>query len=201
MTCPRQQPRVFASCLGADGERTMSSTPLRRRAWPRYAVTRILSWPTISPRCSPCSTSAATTWSPPRTRLINQLHALLRDLLPGGAPTALTAVDASRLLTGVRPAGPVEAARKHLARDLVTEIRDTDQRLKTLITQIADTLVARCTRLRDVAASVPSSLGGCSGGLVVRVGSAAPPRSPAMPASHRRGRQRRPHATPFATRW
>jgi len=37
-----------------------------------------------------------------RTRLINQLHALLRDLLPGGAPTALTAVDASRLLTGVR---------------------------------------------------------------------------------------------------
>ena len=90
-----------------------------------------------------------------RTRLINQLHALLRDLLPGGAPTALTAVDASRLLTGVRPAGPVEAARKHLARDLVAEIRDTDQRLKTLITQIADTLDARCTRLRDVAGIGP----------------------------------------------
>jgi transposase len=27
-----------------------------------------------------------------RTRLINQLHALLRDLLPSGAPTNLTAV-------------------------------------------------------------------------------------------------------------
>jgi transposase len=90
-----------------------------------------------------------------RTRLINQLHALLRDLLPGGAPTALTAVDASRLLTGVRPAGPVEAARKHLARDLVAEIRDTDQRLKTLTVQIADTLDAHGTRLRDVAGIGP----------------------------------------------
>jgi transposase len=90
-----------------------------------------------------------------RTRLINQLHALLRDLLPGGAPTGLTAVDASRLLTGVRPAGPVEAARKRLARDLVAEIRDTDQRLKTLTAQIADTLDAHGTRLRDVAGIGP----------------------------------------------
>ena len=90
-----------------------------------------------------------------RTRLINQLHALLRDLLPGGAPTDLTAGDASRLLTGVRPAGPVEAARKHLARDLVAEIRDTDQRLKTLTAQIADTLDAHGTRLRDVAGIGP----------------------------------------------
>jgi transposase len=90
-----------------------------------------------------------------RTRLINQLHALLRDLLPGGAPTDLTAVDASRLLTGVRPVGPVEAARKQLARDLVAEIRDTDQRLKTLTAQVADTLDAHGTRLRDVAGIGP----------------------------------------------
>ena len=33
-----------------------------------------------------------------RTRLVNQLHALLRDLMPGGAPTDLTATAASRLL-------------------------------------------------------------------------------------------------------
>jgi transposase len=90
-----------------------------------------------------------------RTRLINQLHALLRDLLPGGAPTDLTVVDASRLLTGVRPAGPVEASRKQLARDLVAEIRDADQRRKTLTAQIADTLDAHGTRLRDVAGVGP----------------------------------------------
>ena len=77
-----------------------------------------------------------------RTRLVNQLHALLRDLIPGGAPTDLSAATASRLLTGVRPAGPVETARKQLARDLVTEIRAADQRLKALTAQIAETVTA-----------------------------------------------------------
>jgi transposase len=48
-----------------------------------------------------------------RTRLINQLlHALLRDLVPGGAPVNLTALVASTPLTTVRAAGAVEAARK-----------------------------------------------------------------------------------------
>jgi transposase len=36
-----------------------------------------------------------------RTRLVNQLHALLRDLVPGGAPIDLTSATASRLLTSV----------------------------------------------------------------------------------------------------
>jgi transposase len=52
-----------------------------------------------------------------RTRLVNQLHAVFRDLLPGGAPTHLTATIGSRLLAGIRPAGPVEAARKQLGRE------------------------------------------------------------------------------------
>ena len=85
-----------------------------------------------------------------RTRLVNQLHALLRDLVPGGARTDLTAAAASRLLTGVRAAGPVEMARKQLARDLVAEIRDTDQRLKTLTAQIADTVAATGSHLLEV---------------------------------------------------
>src|ERR1700720_687618 len=42
------------------------------------------------------------------------------------------------------------AARKQLARDLVAEIRDTDQRLKTLTAQITDSLDAHGTRLREV---------------------------------------------------
>ena len=66
-----------------------------------------------------------------RTRLVNQVHAVLRDLLPGGARTGLTAAAAARLLAGVRPVGPVETARKHLARDLLAEVRDVDRRIKT----------------------------------------------------------------------
>jgi transposase len=38
-----------------------------------------------------------------RTRLVNQLHAVLRDLIPGGAPTALSAALAARLVASVRP--------------------------------------------------------------------------------------------------
>jgi len=90
-----------------------------------------------------------------RTRLVNQLHALLRELVPGGAPTDLTATIASQILTGVRPAGPVEAARKQLARDLVAEIRDADQRLKALTAQIADTLAATGSRLTEIAGVGP----------------------------------------------
>ena len=73
----------------------------------------------LDERCSNVTTQ--------RTRLVNQLHAVFRDLIPGGAPKGLTAAVASRLLAGVRPAGPVEAACKQLGRDLVVEIRQADQ--------------------------------------------------------------------------
>ena len=43
-----------------------------------------------------------------RVRLVNQLHALLRDLVPGGADTDLTATAAARTLAAVRPVGPAE---------------------------------------------------------------------------------------------
>jgi transposase len=85
-----------------------------------------------------------------RTRLVNQLHAVFRDLLPGGAPRQLTATLASGLLAGIRPVGPVEAARKQLGRDLVSEIRDADQRLKVLTAQIAETVAATGSHLIEV---------------------------------------------------
>ena len=85
-----------------------------------------------------------------RTRLVNQLHAVFRDLLPGGARKGLTATTASRLLAGIRPAGQVEAARKQLGRDLVLEIRQADQRLKVLTAQIAETVAATGSQLIEV---------------------------------------------------
>jgi transposase len=85
-----------------------------------------------------------------RTRLINQLHALLRDLIPGGADTDLTAARAARALATVRPAGPVEAARKQLARDLVAEVREVDARLAKLSTQMSQTVAEHGSRLPEV---------------------------------------------------
>ena len=64
-----------------------------------------------------------------RVRTANQLHALLRDLIPGGAPLQSTAGQAAALLRRVRPAGPVESVRKQLAGDLVAELRALDARV------------------------------------------------------------------------
>ena len=64
-----------------------------------------------------------------RVRTVNQLHALMRDLLPGGAPAQLSADQAAGLLRTVRPAGDVEKVRTDLARDLIAEIRTLDKRL------------------------------------------------------------------------
>lgn len=61
-----------------------------------------------------------------RVRTANQLHALLRALLAGGAPRDLSATTAEKLIASVRPAGQVERIRIQLATDLVTDLRSLD---------------------------------------------------------------------------
>ena len=84
-----------------------------------------------------------------RVRSVNQLHALLRDLIPGGAPTALKANTAGRLLRKVRPKTPPEATRKTLAWDLVREIRSIDTRLEAITARMSEAL-------RDYDSSLPA---------------------------------------------
>ncbi len=81
-----------------------------------------------------------------RTRLINQLHALLRDLAPVGR-TPTSALRAARVLVGVRPAGPVEAIGKQMAGQFVGDVRAVGIRLRNLTRLIADTVTAHGTRL------------------------------------------------------
>jgi len=73
-----------------------------------------------------------------RVRAVNQLHALLRALLAGGAPTDLSATTAAALLRTIRPTGEVERVRKAVAADLVAEIRSLDTRLKASTKAIAE---------------------------------------------------------------
>jgi transposase len=73
-----------------------------------------------------------------RVRAVNQLHALLRALLAGGAPTDLSAARAGALLRTVRPSGEVERIRKAVASDLVAEIRSLDTRLTASAKAIAE---------------------------------------------------------------
>ncbi len=77
-----------------------------------------------------------------RVRLVNQLHALLRELLTGGAPTDLSAATAAALLRRVHPAGEVERVRKQIAAGLVTQIRSVDALLKSNAQQISERVAA-----------------------------------------------------------
>lgn len=85
-----------------------------------------------------------------RVRAVNQLHALLRDLIPGGAKTNLTAAAATGLLRSVRPVTTVERTRKELARDIVRDIRSLDTALADIASRMVEALGSRDTRLLEV---------------------------------------------------
>src|SRR6476661_8412264 len=77
-----------------------------------------------------------------RVRLVNQLHALLRELVAGGAPTDLSATIAAAVLRRVRPAGDVERVRKQIAAGLITQIRSVDALLKANAEHIRELVAA-----------------------------------------------------------
>jgi transposase len=85
-----------------------------------------------------------------RTRILNRLHSLLRDLIPGGAPTGLTAGKAAALLRGLRPATATAACRRQLARDLLSDLRRVDARLADNKIQLRDALAATASTLTQV---------------------------------------------------
>ncbi|MFE3526607.1 hypothetical protein ACFXOD_34400 [Streptomyces sp. NPDC059161] len=84
-----------------------------------------------------------------RVRAVNQLHALLRALLPGGAPRDLSAAKAEQLLESVVPAGPAEITRHTLAADLVAEVRIWDVKLKDNAKAMASLVAESGSRLTD----------------------------------------------------
>ncbi|MDT2009905.1 IS110 family transposase [Rhodococcus opacus] len=85
-----------------------------------------------------------------RTRIVNQLHALLRQLLAGGAPTSLTAAAATALLRGFRARSDVDRTRVGLCRDLIADIRRLDDQLAANEKQMTQVLDEHDTRLREV---------------------------------------------------
>jgi transposase len=56
------------------------------------------------------------------TYKVNQLHALLLELIPGGAKRDLSAAQARKLLAGVRPREVVAKTRKRVAAELVADL-------------------------------------------------------------------------------
>jgi transposase len=83
-------------------------------------------------------------------RVANQLHAVLRVLIPGGAALAITAKAASTMLRSVRPASVCERTRKKLARDLVRDLRTVDSLLSDIEQRMSAALDEHGTRLHQV---------------------------------------------------
>lgn len=85
-----------------------------------------------------------------RTRTVNQLHALLRELLAGGAPTSLTPTKATSVLRGFRPRTDPDRIRVELATELIADVRRFDEQLKANAATIAALLDEHGTRLREI---------------------------------------------------
>jgi transposase len=85
-----------------------------------------------------------------RTRTANRLHALLRDLIAGGAKRNLTTYQTAALLRGVRPVTAADAARKDLSRELVADLRRLDAALQRNADEIAAAVAAHGTSVTQI---------------------------------------------------
>jgi transposase len=86
-----------------------------------------------------------------RVQIVNRLHRLLTELIPGGARKRdLSALQARRILAGVRPRDPAGATRRRLATDLVGDLEAVDGKLKALKAELRIAVRAYGSRLMDL---------------------------------------------------
>ncbi|HET7271993.1 MAG TPA: IS110 family transposase [Rubrobacter sp.] len=85
-----------------------------------------------------------------RTRALNRLHALLRDLLPGGVARSLSAERAARILRGIRPKGASARLRRRLASEVLRDVRTLDRKVADLSGRIEAEVEASGTTLTQI---------------------------------------------------
>jgi transposase len=86
-----------------------------------------------------------------RTRALNRLHGLLRDLLPGGAAGKLSADRAARILRGIRARGGASARlRRRLASEVLRDIRTLDRKIADLNGRIQTEVEASGSTLTEI---------------------------------------------------
>ena len=86
-----------------------------------------------------------------RTRALNRLHGLLRDLLPGGVARKLSADRAARILRGIQPQGGASARlRRRLASGVLRDIRTLDRKIADLNGRIEAEVEASGTTLTEI---------------------------------------------------
>lgn len=84
------------------------------------------------------------------TQKVSQLHALLLELLPGGAKNFLSAAQARQLLASVRPRDVVGKTRKRVAMELVVDLERIYARTKAADKELTELVKATGTGLIDL---------------------------------------------------
>ena len=135
-----------------------------------------------------------------RTRALNRLHGLLRDLLPGGVARKLSADRAARILRGIRPKGASARLRRRLASEVLRDVRTLDRKIADLNGRIEAEVEASGTTLTQIFGVGPI-LAARIIGTVGDVGASRP--RPTSPPTQARRRWRPPAGRWCATgsRW
>jgi len=85
-----------------------------------------------------------------RTRALNRLHGLLRDLLPGGVAGTLSADRAAPILRGIRPRSSASRTRRRLASEVLRDVRTLDRKIADLTGRIEAEVEASGTTLTEI---------------------------------------------------
>jgi transposase len=130
-----------------------------------------------------------------RTRALNRLHGLLRDLVPGGIAGTLSAHRAARILRGIRTQGASARLRRRLASEVLRDIRTLDRKVADLSERIEAEVEASGTTLTEIFGIGPI-LSAKIIGTVGDVGRFPTPRPTTSPPTQARRRWR-----PQAGKW
>jgi transposase len=85
-----------------------------------------------------------------RTRALNRLHGLLRDLVPGGVAGTLSADRAARILRSIRPQSSSSRIRRRLASEVLRDVRTLDNKIADLNGRIEAEVEASSTTLTEI---------------------------------------------------
>jgi transposase len=100
------------------------------------------------------------------TRMVSQLHALLLELIPGGAKKNLSAAQAKALLAKVRPRDAAGKTRRRVAAELIADLERIYKRRKAADKELKELVAATGTTLMDLHGMGPSG----AARLIVEVG-------------------------------
>ena len=90
-----------------------------------------------------------------RNRIVCRLHAVLCDLVAGGFPKQISAIQAAAVLERIEPADAVSEARLELAHELLADLRRVDEQRRAAKRRLTKIVAASGTTVSDVYGAGP----------------------------------------------